>query len=78
MIHIGDQMEILIDVSSREYNGRWYTDIKAIRIDLIEEEPQDYEPPLRQKAIEQMKPKEEFVQGNLLDQNDDDFSELPF
>lgn len=80
-LHIGDQLEILIDVASREYQSRWYTDIKAIRIDVMEEEPYvEQEPPLRQKAIEQMKVKEEPVQGNLLDgvDNDEEFNSLPF
>jgi hypothetical protein len=29
---IGDQLKVDIDLASREYNGRWYTDVKAWRI----------------------------------------------
>jgi uncharacterized protein DUF3127 len=29
---IGDNIEVSFDVESREYNGRWYTDIKAWKV----------------------------------------------
>jgi hypothetical protein len=29
----GEQVTISIDVESREYNGRWYTEVKAYRVD---------------------------------------------
>ncbi len=29
----GEQITASIDIASREYNGRWYTDVKAWRID---------------------------------------------
>jgi hypothetical protein len=32
-IQSGDQVTLSIDVESREYNGRWYTEIKAYRVD---------------------------------------------
>lgn len=28
----GEQVEVSFDVESREYNGRWYTDVKAWKI----------------------------------------------
>ena len=28
----GDEVEVSFDVESREYNGRWYTDVKAWKI----------------------------------------------
>lgn len=28
-IHKGDNLTVSIDLESREYNGRWYTDVKA-------------------------------------------------
>jgi hypothetical protein len=28
-LHIGNELKIDFDIESREYNGRWYTDIKA-------------------------------------------------
>ncbi len=30
---VGESIKAGIDIASREYNGRWYTDIKAWRID---------------------------------------------
>lgn len=30
----GNMLRIDFDVESREYNGRWYTDVKAWRVDL--------------------------------------------
>jgi hypothetical protein len=32
-LSVGDMVKASIDISSREYNGRWYTDIKAWRVD---------------------------------------------
>ncbi|WP_291777351.1 DUF3127 domain-containing protein [Cecembia sp.] len=29
----GDQVNAFIDIESREYNGRWYTDVKAWKIE---------------------------------------------
>ncbi|MBO8445580.1 MAG: DUF3127 domain-containing protein [Bacteroidetes bacterium] len=30
---IGDQVKVSFNISSREYNGRWYTDLRAWRIE---------------------------------------------
>jgi hypothetical protein len=32
-LQVGSQLNISFDVESREYNGRWYTDIKAWKIE---------------------------------------------
>lgn len=32
-IREGDEITASIDLQSREYNGRWYTDVKAWRVD---------------------------------------------
>ena len=32
---VGNELKIDIDVESREYNGRWYTDVKASKIELV-------------------------------------------
>jgi hypothetical protein len=34
----GDEVRVFIDVESREYNGRWYTDVKAWRLEKISDE----------------------------------------
>lgn len=31
----GNQLKIDFDVESREYNGRWYTDVKAWKIEAV-------------------------------------------
>lgn len=33
-LKVGNQLKIDFDVESREYNGRWYSDIKAWKIEL--------------------------------------------
>lgn len=30
---VGDQVNLGIDVESREYNGKWYTDVKAYKVE---------------------------------------------
>ena len=32
---VGDKVKISFNLSSREYNGRWYTDVRAWRIDPV-------------------------------------------
>jgi hypothetical protein len=36
---VGNILAISFDLESREYNGKWYTDVKATKINLIEEIP---------------------------------------
>ena len=33
VLQIGKQLNISFDVESREYNGRWYTDVKAWKVE---------------------------------------------
>ena len=33
---IGNQLSIDFDMESREFNGKWYTDVKAWKIDLVD------------------------------------------
>lgn len=32
-IKVGEQVTLGIDIESREYNGRWYTEVKAYKVD---------------------------------------------
>jgi hypothetical protein len=32
-VNVGDQVNASIDLESREYNGRWYTDVKAWKME---------------------------------------------
>jgi hypothetical protein len=34
LLKVGNQLKIDFDVESREYNNRWYTDVKAWKIEL--------------------------------------------
>jgi hypothetical protein len=34
VLQLGNNLDIQFDVESREYNGRWYTDCKAWKIEL--------------------------------------------
>ena len=34
MLQVGNSLKIDFDVESREYNGRWYTDVKAWKVEL--------------------------------------------
>lgn len=36
MLKVGNQLNISFDVESREYNGRWYTDVKAWKVEPAE------------------------------------------
>lgn len=46
--NIGDQMKVSFDLESREFNGKWYTDVKAWKIEHVQEgaplQPQAYNP----------------------------------
>lgn len=32
-LQVGEEVTVQIDIESREYNGRWYTDVRAWRVD---------------------------------------------
>ncbi|MFN8349120.1 MAG: DUF3127 domain-containing protein [Spirosomataceae bacterium] len=34
-LQIGNEVNISFDVESREYNGRWYTDLKAWKVEAL-------------------------------------------
>lgn len=47
-LQVGNEVNISFDVESREYNGRWYTDLKAWKIDTlgaVNDEPSSYSAP---------------------------------
>ena len=31
----GDQLQVAVNIESREYNSRWYTDVRAWKIDRV-------------------------------------------
>lgn len=34
-IQIGDKVSMTVDLESREFNGKWYTDVRASRIERV-------------------------------------------
>ena len=62
----GQQYRYDISIESREYSGRWYTDIKAWRIDSSNNENSNTESPLPLSSLP------------LLDMEVEDDSGLPF
>lgn len=42
---VGDKVRISFNLSSREYNGRWYTDVRAWRIEPAGQQPAGYAAP---------------------------------
>lgn len=44
-LNIGDQVKVYFNISSREYNGKWYNDLRAWRIEKVTDSPAPaYEP----------------------------------
>jgi Domain of unknown function (DUF3127) len=62
-LQTGNMLKIDFDVESREFNGRWYTDIKAWKIEVAG----NTAPPVTEKSFEKSLPPQS--------DNDDD---LPF
>lgn len=44
-LKVGDKIKANIDLQSREYNGRWYTDVKVWRLEKVTTEPIQTPPP---------------------------------
>lgn len=38
-IQLGEEVTVSFDIDCREYNGRWYNDIRAWKIDRVQENP---------------------------------------
>ena len=47
---VGDKVKVSFNLSSREYNGRWYTDVRAWRIEPAGAHPQPSQQP--QQAVQ--------------------------
>lgn len=39
---VGDKVKVSFNLSSREFNGRWYTDVRAWRIEPVAAQQSDY------------------------------------
>jgi hypothetical protein len=61
----GNELKIDFDVESREYNGRWYTDIKAWKIELVPKSKSDH------VNETQIPTAENTIQTPFLDENEE-------
>jgi hypothetical protein len=74
---INDEVKIGINLESREYNERWYTDIKAWKIDLVGATSQPQSVPQAGTVPQPQFPvAEPQAAGNFLEAEDND--DLPF
>ena len=65
-VAVGDEVVVSIDIESREYNGRWYTNISAWKIEKVSDMP-----PMADAANI---PPVDFIPADPAQSNDD----LPF
>ena len=70
---VGQTIKAQISIESREFNGKWYTDVRAIRLDVDQPTAQPVAPQLQQQPMQQPLPpmNEEYFASD----NGDD---LPF
>lgn len=66
-----DMVKISVNIESREYNNRWYTDIKAWRI----ETPTANQPAAQASPVTENKPADDIVGMSF---SEDDSDDLPF
>ena len=65
-VNVGDDVVVSVDIDSREYNGRWYTNISAWKIEKVGDMP----PMVDSANI----PPVDFIPSDPTQSNDD----LPF
>lgn len=65
-LQVGAQLTISFDVESREYNGRWYTDVKAWKVESGGGTPS--------KATNAVADGQDYFDGGEMESKDD----LPF
>lgn len=49
-LKVGDVVTLTLDIASREYNGRWYTDITAYRCEHVGTEAEPQPAPAKQQS----------------------------
>ncbi len=74
---VGQTIKAQISIESREFNGKWYTDVRAIRLDIDQPSGQ----PVSQQPMNPMQPQQ--MQQPLPPMNEDYFAsdngdDLPF
>lgn len=72
-LNIGDQVIMTFNLESREFNGKWYTDVKAWKIEPVATAPS--QAPQSGNNIPAANPLPEEFEGTFVDDSQDD---LPF
>jgi hypothetical protein len=76
----GMTVTAFINIESREYNGKWFTDVKAWKIEWKEQKRPDFpkkeEPPVQEQRWPQPKPQQEKWPTDA--RFDVDVDEIPF
>jgi hypothetical protein len=68
---VGNNLDVSIDIESKEFNGKWYTDVKAWKIELVKETISHNED-IKSGKIESK------VNDIFIDPFQDDIDKLPF
>ncbi len=71
VLQTGNVLKISYELESREFNGRWYTDVRAWRIDLNEAVP-------TQKASSESQQDNFYEQSSYSADSDTTSDDLPF
>ena len=50
-LKVGDLVDVSINIESREYNGKWYTNIGAWKVDILGSEPSAEPEPIPQDEL---------------------------
>lgn len=69
-LQVGDKVNVSVNIESREYNGRWYTDVRAWRIQKVQPEQPDAAPIPDLPPLEMSEP--------AMAAGADQFDDLPF
>ena len=72
---VGQTLKIQISIESREFNGKWYTDVRAFRFDLDQPVQQPAAQPMNQMPPQQQQPLPPMNDEYFASDNGDD---LPF
>ena len=85
LVKVGSEVEVSFSIESREYNGRWFTNINAFSVNLVSSKHVDYNMTYKAKDIDYKKQitaankhKEQYdkaVDVETMDETDD---QLPF
>lgn len=84
-IQMGEEINVFFDINGREYNGRWYNDIRAWRIDRVVpgQQPNPADPtaaqaPMPAAAQTFQQPVQQAAPAPAFNTEEDTTSDLPF